>query len=105
MDRSNLRLAAKLLAKAQDTQFEAEAAALAEKAYALLAEFLNQIESGVSRTGRRRERRLLQDRRSGRRLFNWKATPSRSTADPEQRYRQGDRPPDGDAGGDIDLRA
>ncbi len=36
MDRSNLGLAAKLLAKAQDTAFEAEAAELTEKAYVLL---------------------------------------------------------------------
>jgi hypothetical protein len=105
MDRSNLRLAAKLLAKAQDTQFEAEASALAEKAYVLLAEFLNGVDDAATRTGRRRERRLLQDRRSGRRLFSWRSSASRSSVDPEQRYQQGDRPTDEQAGGDIDLRA
>ena len=44
MDRDNLQLAAKLLAKAQNTNFDAEAAALAEKAYRLLAELLNAYE-------------------------------------------------------------
>jgi hypothetical protein len=105
IDRSNVRMAAKLLAKAQDTPFEAEAAALAEKAYVLLAEFLNELEAGEVAGGRRRERRLLHDRRAARRLFGWRSSPSRSAANPAERYRKGDPPADSGAGGGIDLTA
>ncbi len=105
MNRSNLALAAKLLAKAQDTTFEAEAAALAEKAYVLLAEFLNGFEDDATRrgVGRRRERRLLPDRRAARRMFARRSTSSRG--DPEATYRQEGRETRGHSGGDIDLRA
>ncbi len=107
MDRSKLRLAAKLLAKAEGTAFDAEAAALAEKAYVLLAELLNALdESGpYAGVGRRRERRLLQDRRAARRLFGWRSSASRPPLNPENGYRQGDRQSDPTPGGDIDLRA
>jgi hypothetical protein len=106
IDRSNVRLAAKLLAKAQDTAFEAEAAALAEKAYVLLAEYLNEFEASEARTagGRRRERRLLHDRRATRRLFSWRPSPTRAATSPAERYRKGEPPADNEAGG-IDLRA
>jgi hypothetical protein len=66
MDQGTLGLATKLLAKAQATSFDAEAAALAERAYRLLAKELNAYEDRVSADGkpRRRERRHLHDRRS-----------------------------------------
>lgn len=59
-------MATKLLAKAQATSFDAEAAALAERAYRLLAKELNAYDDRVSADGkpRRRERRHLHDRRS-----------------------------------------
>jgi hypothetical protein len=105
MDRSNLARAAKLLAKAHDTTFEAEAVALAEKAYVLVAQFLNGVEEDESRRGggRRRERRLLPDRRTARRLFGRQS--SRSRNDPEASYRQDGGEIGGPDGGDIDLRA
>jgi hypothetical protein len=106
MDRSNLALAAKLLAKAQDTPFEPEAAALAEKAYVLLAEFLNGLEEEQSNSGRarRRERRLRHDRRITRRMFGWRSSSPRP--DPAAVYRQDvESGGDGPEGGDIDLRA
>jgi hypothetical protein len=66
MDQGTLGLATKLLAKAQATSFDAEAAALAERAYRLLANELNAYDDQVSADGkpRRRERRHLHDRRS-----------------------------------------
>jgi hypothetical protein len=66
MDQGTLGLATKLLAKAQATSFDAEAAALAERAYRLLANELNSYDDQVSADGkpRRRERRHLHDRRS-----------------------------------------
>ncbi len=105
MNRSNLALAAKLLAKAQDTTFEAEAAALVEKAYVLLAEFLNGFEDDAScrGVGRRRERRLLPDRRAARRIFARRSTAARG--DPAATYRQEGQEARGRSGGDIDLRA
>src|ERR1700722_8162472 len=68
MDQGTLGLATKLLAKAQATSFDAEAAALAERAYRLLANELNAYDDRVSADGksRRRERRHLHDRRSPR---------------------------------------
>jgi hypothetical protein len=70
MERGQLRVASDLLAKAQSTDSDAEAAALAEKTYALLAKFLNTYDNDQLRTTgrpRRRERRLLRDRRADRR--------------------------------------
>ena len=105
MDRSNLRLAAKLLAKAQDTNFDAEAAALAERAYRLLAEHLNAYESEAESAGatRRRERRHLRDRRAPRRVFGWRA-PGGGT-DPAATYRRRAEGTGAPGEGDIDLRA
>lgn len=122
MDRSKLRLASKLLAKAEDTAYEAEAAALAAKAYALLAEFLNAVDDGARNGDRRRERRLLHDRRAARRFFGKRSSGTAgagteknsrqpenyqhgSTRRPGGSYAQGDRQPDRPTGGDIDLRA
>ena len=66
MEKDPLALATRLLVKAQGTTFDAEAAALAGKAYRLLADALNSYEDTAASTGavRKRERRLLRDRRS-----------------------------------------
>ncbi len=105
MDRSKLRLASKLLAKAQETDFDAEAAALAEKAYRLLAEILNAYEGETGSTGvaRRRERRQLRDRRTQRRIFGWRA-PGAGT-DPAATYRRRAEWTESRNEGEIDLEA
>ena len=67
MEKDPLALATRLLVKAQGTTFDAEAAALTGKAYRLLAEALNSyVTDTAASTGavRKRERRLLRDRRS-----------------------------------------
>lgn len=105
MDRSDLRLAAKSLAKAQDTNFDAEAAALAEKAYRLLAQLLNAYEGEAGSTGvaRRRERRQLRDRRGQWRVFSWRA-PGGGT-DPATTYRRRAEGTGTQGEGEIDLKA
>lgn len=62
-DRSEVRLAVKLLAKAVSTDSREEAVALAARAYSAVAAWLNACEAEGG-TPRRRERRLLRDRRS-----------------------------------------
>lgn len=66
MDKETIALATKLLVKAQGTTFDGEAAALAGKAYRLLAEVLNahDDETASPAAARKRERRHLADRRS-----------------------------------------
>ena len=67
-DRSRLDVARALLAKAGSTKSSEEAVALAQKCYRLLAEHINDYEDTAGATApgpRRRERRLLQDRRRG----------------------------------------
>lgn len=66
MEKDPLALATRLLVKAQGTTFDAEAAALTGKAYRLLAEALNSYDDSAASAGapRKRERRLLRDRRS-----------------------------------------
>jgi hypothetical protein len=69
MDQGKLGTAAKLLAKAEVTTFEPEAAALAERAYRLVADVLNEVDDGHRTEGAvpRRERRRLKERRAVRR--------------------------------------
>lgn len=67
-DRREVALAAKLLAKAESTDSDEEAMSLALRAYSLVAEWLNRQEAGQGGP-RRRERRLLVDRRSLRRAW------------------------------------
>ena len=62
-DRRDVGRAAKLLAKAESTDSTEEAIALALRAYSLVADWLNTCEGGLPGP-RRRERRLLRDRRS-----------------------------------------
>jgi hypothetical protein len=66
MEKETIALATKLLVKAQATNFDAEAAALAGRAYRLLAAELNAYDDEVASAGvaRKRERRQLRDRRS-----------------------------------------
>lgn len=67
-DRTRLDVARALLAKAGSTKSSEEAVALAQKCYRLLAEHINDYEDTADAAApgpRRRERRLLQDRRRG----------------------------------------
>lgn len=51
MNQATLGLANKLLTRAQSTDFDAEAAALTERAYRLLADVLNDYDSEASSAG------------------------------------------------------
>jgi hypothetical protein len=63
METQKLTRAGALLDKARATPFPGEQEALAVRAYTLLAAYLNSIEVDSGSEGRRRERRLLVDRR------------------------------------------
>ena len=70
MDRTDIRKAALLLAKAESTESDAEAFSLALRSYSLIANALNAYdeEQGAAEGyPRRRERRQLRDRRALRR--------------------------------------
>jgi hypothetical protein len=106
MDRDSVQLAAKLLAKAQRTEFDGEAISLVEKSYRLLAGIINtemDRPDGALARGPRRERRHLRDRRASRRSGATAAAEHR--ADPAVSYRRlaYELRPDGD--GRIDLSA
>ncbi len=64
MDRSAIRLATKLLLKAESTDSDHESVALALRSYSLLAGTINAFEDDPTSGARRHERRLLQDRRA-----------------------------------------
>ncbi len=67
IDRKTLDLAGSLIAKAQRTDFDGEAIAFVEKSYSLLAKVITTYDEAVTPPGtgtRRRERRLLRDRRA-----------------------------------------
>ena len=67
LDRSGIEKATRLLAKAGSTDSDDEAIALALRSYALLAETINAYDlarEGPPKGARRRERRMLSDRRS-----------------------------------------
>jgi hypothetical protein len=98
--------AASLLAKAQSTSFDAEAIALVEKSYSLLASIITTFDETSDPTApgvRRRERRLLRDRRATRR-FGIFATPGRG-ADPASTYGQLAKDPPSPTESHIDLEA
>jgi hypothetical protein len=104
MDRKNMQLAANLLAKALRTDFDAEAIALLEKSYSLLAKVITAYDDSVGPAApgtRRRERRLLRDRRTTRRLGLF-GTADRK-ADPAGAYRRLDQ--DRQSPGHIDFEA
>jgi hypothetical protein len=69
IDRSGIKMAARLLAKAESTDSDPEAIALVERSYSLLADTINAYDlvSAQQSGPRRRERRRLFDRRSARR--------------------------------------
>jgi hypothetical protein len=91
-DRTKLDTASRLLAKAESTPSNEEAVALAQKSYRLLAEIINLYEesSGGLRVGlRRRERRLLNDRRRARPETETPSAPSHAPGGDRrvERYR------------------
>jgi hypothetical protein len=98
-ERSELALAAKLLAKAQSTDSNEEATALSLRAYSLLADWLNRQEAAAGGP-RRRERRLLLDRRSLRQAFRVLVPAASSTSGRDRPYASPEAPPR-----QIDLRA
>ena len=70
LDRARIEVVAKLMAKAVSTVHGPEAVALVERSYGLLAQVLSDFDesaAGVAGGGRRRERRLIRDRRRARR--------------------------------------
>ncbi len=69
LDRTTLATAAQLLAKASSSTVDAEAVAFVEKTYRLLAQVITDYDVSCGATDfgpRRRERRLLRDRRASR---------------------------------------
>jgi hypothetical protein len=67
LDRSGITTAIRLLAKAESTDSDDEAIALALRSYSLLAQAINAYDlgaAGPAKGARRRERRLLSDRRA-----------------------------------------
>jgi hypothetical protein len=105
IDRRSMERAASLLAKAQSTSFDAEAIALVEKSYVLLASVITAFDeiNPTASGARRRDRRHLRDRRAARR-FGLFGTSSRG-ADPASTYGQlaKDRRPRSE--GHFDLEA
>jgi len=94
IDRSRVEVVAKLMAKAVSTEHDAEAAALVERSYGLLAQVLSDYE--LHGTGgaaaRRRERRLIRDRRRAQRNRVYgtgsSGSPVLSASDGTERYRE-----------------
>lgn len=73
MDRADVAVATQLLAKAQSTDAEEEAFALVLRTYRLLAQVITEHDLAAGHTTfgpRRRERRLLRDRRAANRQPN-----------------------------------
>jgi hypothetical protein len=103
MDRKKMELAANLLAKALRTDFDGEAIALVEKSYSLLAKVITAHDDSVPPGARRRERRLLRDRRATRRLSLF-GTSDRK-ADPADAYRRLDQDAQPRDRGHIDFDA
>ena len=109
MAKADIRTAAKLLAKAESTPYEAEAIALVERCYSVLAQIMAAYDEAhpTGAAPRRRERRRILDRRRDRRAAPaaGDATPSTAAA---ARYRAIDsQTPSGEstttAGGDVSL--
>jgi hypothetical protein len=106
IDRSRVEVVAKLMAKAVSTEHDAETAALVERSYGLLARVLSDYElnGGGAAGARRRERRLIRDRRRAQRdrLYGTgsSGSPVVSATDGTERYREiaqdTDRRHDGD---------
>jgi hypothetical protein len=110
MDQVKLGKAAKLLAKAEATTFEYEATALAERAYRMVADVLNDIEDERRGSGvlQRRERRRLKDRRAGRRAdrsVGAREDPTDAATNYRLRSGRPSPPSGGHPSGNIDLTA
>jgi hypothetical protein len=106
IDRKTLDLAGSLIAKAQRTDYDSEAIALVEKAYSLLAKVITTYDDAVAPPGagsRRRDRRLIRDRRATRRITIFGSSDRKT--DPADAYRQLDRQqqPRGDSQIDFDA--
>ncbi len=107
VDRQIMHRAAQLLAKAESTDFEAEAITLVEKCYVLLADVIGQFdEQAPPGRARKRDRRHLRDRRSARRAgtAGTSAMP-RIGADPAGSYRRSVEDLRFHGGGQVDLSA
>lgn len=100
-DRRDVGRAAKLLAKAESTDSHEEAVSLALRAYSLVAGWLNACEGSLP-SPRRRERRLLRDRRSLWRTWRSHGIFGTSPSAPSQPYAS-QQPNPGSSR--IDLRA
>ncbi|HUO49547.1 MAG TPA: DUF2786 domain-containing protein [Acidimicrobiales bacterium] len=91
LDRATIDQVAKLMAKARSTEYDPEAVALVERAYSLLAQVLSDYDQVSGAVGRR-ERRLIRDRRRGRRdrVYGERppASPATSPTDGTERYRE-----------------
>ena len=91
LDRSKIDQVAKMMTKARSTEYDAEAVALVERAYSLLARLLSEYDQASGAPGRR-ERRLIRDRRKGRRdrVYGDRpaAAPVVSPSDGTERYRE-----------------
>jgi len=109
IDRSRVEVVAKLMAKAASTDHDAEVAALVERSYGLLARILSdyELQGAGAAAARRRERRLIRDRRRAQRDRLYGAgsasSPVVSPSDGTERYREIDQDTDvrrrGDDGG------
>jgi len=86
MGRAHIETVQKLLAKAQSTSSDAEAMALVERSYELLARAINEHDEANPNGARRRERRRLRDRRRRARAEQVAAEPE-GAGDPIARYR------------------
>lgn len=104
MDREGVRRASRLLEKALSTNSEPEALALVEKAYPILARVINAAEAELAPApdGRRRERRLVKDRRASRRSDA--GTQPRNIPGAAAAYRDAAKPPRRPPG-DVDTTA
>jgi anti-sigma-K factor RskA len=92
IDRKTLDVAGSLIAKAQRTEFDSEAIALVEKSYSLLAKVITAYDEAAAPASagtRRRERRLLRDRRATRRRTIFGSSDRKTN--PAEAYRQLDQ--------------
>jgi len=99
-------MAVKLMAKAQSTDSDAEAIALVEKSYQLLAGIIAAVDGEarpVTPSPRRRERRYLRDRRADRCIST--LGPPNLGRDPAITYRQSTENLRPQGVGHIDLTA
>ena len=89
LDKSKIKLIAKLLEKACSTEYEFEAVALLERSYRLLAEVISNSDISTEQLGDPpRERRQLGDRRRQRPRSPYASAGFASPTEGAERYRQ-----------------